>query len=100
MDDIRISVILPVYGVEKYIGQCIETLKAQKLDGLEFLFIDDCSPDNSAAIVEAAAAEDGRFHLIRQPRNGGPGAARRHRNIRYPALRRHRGGFRAARRAG
>ncbi len=76
MDDIRISVILPVYGVEKYIGQCIETLKAQKLDGLEFLFIDDCSPDGSAAIVEAAAAEDGRFHLIRQPRNGGPGAAR------------------------
>lgn len=76
MDTVRISVILPVFGVEAYIGDCIASLKAQSQEGLEFIFVDDCSPDRSMAQVEAFAAEDPRVRMIRMPENAGPGAAR------------------------
>ena len=76
VDTIHISVILPVYGVEAYIGDCIASLKAQRLEGLEFIFIDDCSPDRSMAQVEVFAAADPRVRMIRMPENAGPGAAR------------------------
>lgn len=46
-NEIKISVIIPVYNVETWIGECIESLKKQKQDGLEFIFVDDCGTDNS-----------------------------------------------------
>lgn len=76
MDSICISVILPVFKVEDYIGRCIQALKEQSFRDLEFIFVDDCSPDGSAALIEAEAAADPRFRLIRQAENGGAGAAR------------------------
>lgn len=48
----RISVIIPVYGVEKYIERCARSLFEQTLDDIEYIFVDDCSPDNSIAILE------------------------------------------------
>lgn len=74
--EIKISVILPVYNVEGYIGACITSLKGQTLRDLEFIFVDDCGTDNSMQSVEAWAKEDERVRIIRNPHNLGPGPSR------------------------
>ena len=48
----KVSVIIPVYGVEKYIERCARSLFEQTLDDIEYIFVDDCSPDRSIAILE------------------------------------------------
>lgn len=48
----KVSVIIPVYGVEKYIKRCAKSLFEQTLDDIEYIFVDDCSPDKSIAILE------------------------------------------------
>ena len=48
----KVSVIVPVYGVEKYIERCARSLFEQTLDDMEYLFIDDCSPDCSVKILK------------------------------------------------
>ena len=48
----KISVIVPVYKVEKYIEKCVCSLMEQTLDDIEYIFVDDCSPDNSIKILE------------------------------------------------
>ena len=48
----KVSVIIPVYGVEKYIERCARSLFEQTLDDIEYIFVDDCSPDKSIAILE------------------------------------------------
>lgn len=53
----KVSVIVPVYNVEKYIEQCARSLFEQTLDDLEFIFIDDCSPDNSMNIMRDVLKE-------------------------------------------
>ena len=72
----RVSIILPVYNVEPFIGRCIESLQAQMIDGLEFIFVDDCGTDESMAAVEEWAAQDGRVRILRNERNIGAGASR------------------------
>lgn len=47
----KVSVIIPVYGVEKYIERCARSLFEQTLDDVEFLFIDDCTPDRSVEVL-------------------------------------------------
>ena len=47
----KVSVIIPIYGVEKYIERCVRSLFEQTLDDIEYLFIDDCSPDGSVRII-------------------------------------------------
>ena len=74
--EVRVSVILPVYNVEPYIGRCIESLKLQILDGLEFIFVDDCSCDGSMEAVKAWAAEDERVRIIYNEENLGAGPTR------------------------
>ncbi|MDE7115850.1 MAG: glycosyltransferase [Muribaculaceae bacterium] len=80
-DNIKVSVCIPVYGVEKYIGRCAESLFRQTLkDGIEFIFIDDCSPDNSIGILEECLEKysdrKNQVRIIRHSRNLGLGAAR------------------------
>ena len=53
----KVSVIIPVYGVEKYIERCARSLFEQTLDCIEYIFVDDCSPDKSIEIVERVADE-------------------------------------------
>jgi glycosyltransferase involved in cell wall biosynthesis len=74
--DIKISVILPVHNMEKYIDRCIGSLKAQTLDGLEFIFVDDLGTDSSMSHVEEFAASDSRVRIIRNTKNMGAGASR------------------------
>lgn len=50
---IKVSVLVPVYGVEKYIESCVKSLFEQSMkDGIEFIFVDDCSPDRSIEILK------------------------------------------------
>ena len=60
-----ISVIIPVYNVAPYIGDCIKSFKAQTFTDLEFIFVDDNSSDNSLEIIEAYAKEDPRVLILR-----------------------------------
>lgn len=51
--DIKVSVLIPVYGVEKHIEKCVRSLFEQTMqDGIEFIFTDDCTPDRSIEILE------------------------------------------------
>ena len=53
----KVSVIIPVYGVEKYIERCARSLFEQTLDDIEYLFIDDCTPDKSVEILKRVLEE-------------------------------------------
>lgn len=71
----KISIIVPVYKVEKYLSACIESVLAQTYPDWELLLIDDGSPDGCPAICDEYAQKDSRiraFHI----NNGGPGHAR------------------------
>lgn len=49
----KVSVIIPIYKVERFIERCVRSLFEQTLDDMEYIFVDDCSPDNSLAILQA-----------------------------------------------
>ena len=70
-----ISVIVPVYKVEKYLDQCIRSIAEQTYAHLEILLVDDGSPDGCGAICDAWAAKDSRIRVIHKE-NGGAGHAR------------------------
>ena len=71
-----ISVIIPVYNVEKYIAECLESLINQTFKDLEILCIDDCGQDSSLNIIKQYAEKDGRIKIINLEQNSGQGAAR------------------------
>lgn len=71
-----ISVIVPVYNVEKYLRQCLESLSAQTLDDIEVIIVDDGSPDGCPAICDEYAAKDAHMKVIHKE-NGGLLSARK-----------------------
>lgn len=75
MENIKISVIIPVYNVEKYLEECLESIVHQSLKEIEIICVDDGSTDGSVDILKRYACEDKRFILRRQKNQGG-GAAR------------------------
>jgi glycosyltransferase involved in cell wall biosynthesis len=75
MEHPLISVIIPVYKVEKYIRECLESVLAQTLREIEIIVVNDGSPDRSAEIVREYVSADSRIKFIEQP-NGGLSAAR------------------------
>ncbi len=80
------SVLVPVYGVEKYIERCARSLFEQTLDDIEYIFVDDCSPDRSIEILSALieeyrsrlARESKTSRILRMPVNSGLAAVRRY----------------------
>ena len=70
-----ISVIVPVYNVEKYLRQCVDSILAQTYPDFELLLIDDGSPDGCPQICDDYAARDPRVRVIHKP-NGGLISAR------------------------
>lgn len=73
--DIELSVVLPVYNVAAYLSKCIERLIQWKASYVEYLFIDDGSTDESAALIKQYTEIDKRIRLI-QKKNGGCASAR------------------------
>ena len=71
-----ISVILPVYKVEKYIGKCLDSICKQSYDSLEVILVDDGSPDRSGIICDQYAAKHANFVVIHKE-NGGVSSARK-----------------------
>ncbi len=75
MSEIKVSVIFPVYNVENYLRQCLNSVVNQTLKEIEIICVDDGSTDASAEILDEYAAKDSRITVLRQ-KNGGAGAAR------------------------
>ena len=76
---VKVSIILPVYGVEPYIEKCTKSLLSQTLQDMEFIFVDDHSPDNSIAVVKKIIKGHPREHqfvFLQTAVNGGAGPAR------------------------
>ncbi|MBQ2761060.1 MAG: glycosyltransferase family 2 protein [Mailhella sp.] len=71
-----ISVIIPVYNVEKYIEECLDSVLSQDFSDFEVICVDDCGNDASMPIVERYAAGDERIRIIRHDRNRGLAPAR------------------------
>ena len=70
-----ISVILPIYRVEKYLDRCLQSITGQTYRNLEIILVDDGSPDRSGEICDAWAEKDSRIRVIHK-QNAGAGAAR------------------------
>lgn len=76
----KVSVIAPVYGVEQFIGRAVESMMNQTLDDIEFIFVDDCTPDGSIGVLRDAIARyparKESVHILRHDTNRGLPAAR------------------------
>ena len=72
----KVSVIIPVYNVERYLPECLDSVLAQTIRDLEVICIDDCSPDRCGEILDAYAARDGRVKVIHLPENRRQGFGR------------------------
>lgn len=71
----KVSVIIPIYKVEKYLRQCLNSVVNQTYKNLEIILVDDGSPDNCGKICDEYAQSDGRIIVIHK-KNGGLSAAR------------------------
>lgn len=78
----KVSVVIPIYMVEKYIERCARSLFEQTLDDIEYLFINDCTPDSSmnilARVIEDYPKRKFQTRILEMPTNGGLAAVRRH----------------------
>lgn len=72
---VKVSVIIPVYNVEKYLAQCLDSVCAQTLKDIEIICVNDGSTDGSAKILDEYAKKDARIRIITK-KNAGLGAAR------------------------
>lgn len=76
----KVSVYIPIYNVAQYIEQCLRSLFEQTLDDIEYIFVDDCTPDNSIEILELIMEEyptrKSQVKIIRHEKNKGVCAAR------------------------
>ena len=71
----KLSVIVPVYNVEKYLGKCLDSLVNQTMDNIEIIVVNDESPDKSQDIIDKYAKKYKNIHAV-QKKNGGLSSAR------------------------
>ena len=72
----KVTVGIPVYNVEKYIRECLESVVNQTYENIEILIVDDCSPDRAGDICDEFAARDSRICVIHKEQNEGLAMAR------------------------
>lgn len=75
MDKPNVSVIVPVYNVEKYLQRCVDSIKSQSLRNIEIILVDDASPDSCPYMCDMFAKQDSRIKVIHK-KNEGLGFAR------------------------
>lgn len=82
MSDVKplISVLIPIYKVEAYIEKCVKSLFGQTYENIEYIFVDDCTPDNSIAVLQSVMEKypcrRNRTRIIRNATNQGIAAVR------------------------
>lgn len=80
MDNCKVSVIVPIYKVEKFIGRCAESLMQQTLDDVEYIFVNDATPDKSMEVLNKVLKKyptrAGRISVVEHDVNKGLPAAR------------------------
>ena len=80
----QVSVIIPMYNAEKYIGECLDSLLAQTFKDFEVIVVNDCSTDNSVAVVESYRARFGeQLKLLSLEKNSGSGGIPRNKGIAF-----------------
>jgi len=77
MNNPKVSVIVPVYNVGKYINRCVDSILSQTFTDFECILVDDCTPDNSGKICDEYALKDHRIKVIHKPVNEGLPQARK-----------------------
>ena len=65
-----VSVIVPVYNVEKYLARCVDSITSQTYENLDIILVDDGSTDNSGRICDEYAKKDTRIRVIHQKNKG------------------------------
>lgn len=71
----KVSIIIPVYNVEKFLDRCVQSVLSQTLKNIEIILVEDGSPDNCPALCDAYAEKAPRIKVIHKP-NGGLASAR------------------------
>lgn len=71
----KVSIIIPVYKVEKYLNECVQSVVNQTYKDLEIILVDDGSPDKCPEICDEYAKQDKRIKVVHR-KNGGLSAAR------------------------
>jgi succinoglycan biosynthesis protein ExoO len=74
--NLLVSVVIPAFNAETLIERALGSVQGQDEQDFEIIVVDDCSADNTVAVVKAAALRDPRIRLIRLPTNQGPSEAR------------------------
>ncbi|MFI5658815.1 CDP-glycerol glycerophosphotransferase family protein [Streptomyces sp. NPDC051684] len=72
----RFSIVVPVYRVQGYLRECLDSVLAQQYGDFELIAVDDCSPDGCGAVLDACAAADPRVRAVHLDENVGLGRAR------------------------
>ncbi|MFE9859847.1 CDP-glycerol glycerophosphotransferase family protein [Streptomyces sp. NPDC005780] len=72
----RFSVVIPVFKVQGYLHECLDSVLGQSFQDIEVIAVDDCSPDSCGDIIDEYAARDARVQAVHLPQNVGLGRAR------------------------
>ncbi|MFC8879592.1 glycosyltransferase family 2 protein, partial [Streptomyces ardesiacus] len=72
----RFSIVIPVFKVQGYLRECLDSVVGQSYRDIEVIAVDDCSPDSCGAIIDEYAARDDRVKAVHLPENVGLGRAR------------------------
>ncbi|MFJ6432091.1 CDP-glycerol glycerophosphotransferase family protein [Streptomyces sp. NPDC091416] len=72
----RFSVVIPVFKVQGYLHECLDSVLGQSFRDIEVIAVDDCSPDSCGEIIDEYAARDARVQAVHLPQNVGLGRAR------------------------
>ena len=66
----KVSIVIPVYNVERYLRECLESVQKQTLKDIEIICVDDGSTDSSSSILDEYAQKDERFVIIHKQNEG------------------------------
>lgn len=73
---VKVSVIIPVYNVARYLGECLDSVLQQSLKDIEIVCVDDCSTDDSLSLLHGYVKLDSRIRLFRNEKNQGSSVSR------------------------